>query len=66
MKHRGFIGFLCKPRKIKPLSLPFYLSLIADDVLLRESLDPTGAGPRYILKMENLNQVMFCNMDVTG
>ena len=25
---RSFIGFLCKPRKIKPLSLPFLLSLL--------------------------------------
>ena len=24
LEHRSFIGFLCKPRKIKPLSLPFY------------------------------------------
>ena len=24
LEHRRFIGFLCKPRKIKPLSLPFY------------------------------------------
>ena len=47
---RNFIGFLCKPRKIKPIVSPFYLSPLlspfADTVLLRESLDPTGAGPR--------------------
>ena len=24
LEHRSFIGFLCKPKKIKPLSLPFY------------------------------------------
>ena len=40
----SFIGFLCKPRKIKPLSLPFTF-LIAGAVILRDSLDPTGAGP---------------------
>ena len=26
LEHRSFIGFLCKPRKIKPLSLLFILS----------------------------------------
>ena len=54
----GFIGFLHKPRnislfsllcflncKILSLSLALFLS-VTYAVLLRESLDPTGAGPR--------------------
>ena len=56
LEHRGFIGFLCKPRKIKPLSLLFYLSLIADAILLRESLDPAGAGPRHTWIWANLGR----------
>ena len=55
----GFIGFLHKPRnisffsllyflncKILSLSLSLFLS-VAAAVLPRESLDPTGVGPRY-------------------
>ena len=46
---RSFIGFLCKPRKIKPLSLPFTFNSfsLADAIILRVSLDPAGAGPRH-------------------
>ena len=56
----GFIGFLCKPRNIslfsllyfinwKILSLSLYLFIYSftDAVLPRDSLHPTGAGPRY-------------------
>ena len=38
---RSFIGFLCKPRKIKPLSLPFFL--------LSLSLMPSSWGYPWIL-----------------
>ena len=46
LEHKCFIGFLCKWKKIKPLSLIFYLSLIAYAIILRVHLDPAGAGPR--------------------
>ena len=42
----SFIDFLCKPKKIKPLSLLFYLSLITYAIILRVPLDPTEARPR--------------------
>ena len=45
LEHRSFIDFLCKPKKIKPLSFLFYLSLIAYAVILRVPLDPTEARP---------------------
>ena len=46
LEHRSFIGFLCKPRKIKPLSLSLFPFLIAYAVILRVPLDPAGAGPQ--------------------
>ena len=60
---RSFIGFLCKPRKIKPLSLPSLLSLFADAVILREPLHPAGAGPRqHTLHRYLLHLKTFCFM----
>ena len=41
---RSFLGFLCKPRKIKPLFSPLCYPF-AYAVILRVSLDPAGAGP---------------------
>ena len=53
----GFIGFLRKPRNISLFSLLYFLNCkilslslslflsVANAVLQRESLDPTGAGP---------------------
>ena len=55
----GFIGFLRKPRNISLFSLLYFLNCkilslslslflsVANAVLLRESLDPTSAGPWY-------------------
>ena len=41
----GFIDFLHKPIIIRPLILSAgAIPLIANAVILRESLDPTGAG----------------------
>ena len=43
---RGFIGFLCKSRTISLFLSPL-LSLSPTPFILRVSLDPVGAGPRY-------------------
>ena len=49
----NFIDFPHKPVIIEPLikSLSLCYPLIANAVLLRESLDPIGAGPRYIVSI---------------
>ena len=57
LEHRSFIGFLCKPRKIKPLSLPLFTFLIADAIILRVPLDPAGAGPQHSPVSEILQAV---------
>ena len=49
---RSFIGFLCKPRKIKPLFSPLCYPF-AYAIILRVSLDPAGAGPWH-LKTQSL------------
>jgi len=46
----GYINFPRKSIIIRPLILSTdAIPLIADIILLRESLDPTGAGPRYMI-----------------
>ena len=45
LEHRSCIGFLCKPRKIKPVCLCLFTFLTAYAIILRVSLDPAGIQP---------------------